>query len=386
MNNAKDFHIFLVDDDLFSLTYQEQHIFNLGYERVSSFSNGTDCLNNLIQKPDVVFLDHEMADLNGFEVLKKIKRHNPDIFVVMVSGQSCLSVAVESLKYGAFDYIIKGDHATQKMEEVLERITSLRAEIKKKQSIWKRMMLSVSFLLWAFSLGGCTQNLFQQSKADIQTQQAELDSIFRYNPDYQYHIQKDDKITFSVWGQEELSVGSVYGIYNSNEVYGKWLLVDAEGKISVPKVGSLLVVGKTIPQLKDTLQRIFARWVQNPIVDAKVLNKEITVLGEVRNPATLQVDKDQNTLLEVIARTGGLEFYANLKYIRVFRQEGANVRVANLNLAKMGDYKAQNIQLRPRDIVLVSAKKSKVFDKRISVIIPFATTLTAIAIFQGIFK
>lgn len=390
MNTEQNLSIFIVDDDIFSLAVYEQHLQNLGYKNITTFLNGTDCLNNITKNPDVIFLDHDMGDLNGFEVLKKIKRHNPDAFVVMVSGQENVSVAVDSMKYGAFDYIVKGEAEEDKITSVLIRIASLQLQMYQKQAKgWRKML---PFMLWFWgvilitNLSSCTQNIFQQSKAERKAQQAFLDSAFAYKPDYQYRIRKDDKVTFSVWGQEELSVGSVYGIYNSNEVYGKWLLVDAKGKISVPKVGEMKVEGMTIPQLKDTLRSTFKKWVVNPVIDAKILNKEITILGEVRNPAVLQVDKDHNSLLEMVAKTGGFEFYANLKYVKILRQEGANVRVANLNLTKAGDYLSKNIQLHPGDVVIVPSKGHKVFDKRISVIIPFATTLTAIAIFQSIFK
>jgi polysaccharide export outer membrane protein len=141
----------------------------------------------------------------------------------------------------------------------------------------------------------------------------------------------------------------------------------------------------TIPALKEMLKAQYAKWVVNPIVDVKVLNKEITVLGEVRDPQVIQVDKDRNSLLEMVTRSGGFDFYANLKYVKVLRQEGPNVRVANINLTKSGNYLKRNIQLYPGDIVIVPSKKNKEFDKRVSTIIPFTTTITAAAILLGAF-
>jgi polysaccharide biosynthesis/export protein len=234
-------------------------------------------------------------------------------------------------------------------------------------------------------LASCkTQNLFVEKKG-ANSKHAVLDSAFCYNPSYEHIIGKDDKVSISVWGQDELSVGSVYGIYNSNEVYGKWLLVDQRGNIELPKVGSFKAEGYTVPLLKDSLRNIYKKWIVNPVVDVKILNKEITVLGEVRNPTVIPVDKDRNTLLEMISKTGGFEFYANLKYIKVLRQEGEHVRVANIDLTKSGDYLTQNIQLHPGDVVIVPSKRYKTFDKRISTIIPFTSTVTAAAILMSAF-
>jgi polysaccharide biosynthesis/export protein len=222
-----------------------------------------------------------------------------------------------------------------------------------------------------------TQNLLEQKRAD---QNSALDSTFLYDSTYEYSIRKDDKVSISVWGQDELSVGSVYGIYNSNEVYGKWLLVDQRGNIELPKYGTFKVLGYKISALKDSLKNIYKNSIVNPIVDVKVLNKQITVLGEVRNPTVVQVDKDRNTLLELISVTGGFDFYANLKYIKILRQKGEDVHIANIDLTHSGNYLSKNIQLHPGDIIIVPSKKYKNFDKRIATIIPFTSTATAAAI------
>lgn len=245
-------------------------------------------------------------------------------------------------------------------------------------------VITFFILIGFFTLSSCkTTNLFIDNKAGNDV--ADLDSIFLNDSHYQYHIRKDDKITISVWGQDELSVGSTYGIYNSNEVYGKWLMVDANGNVEIPKIGTFHVEKMTIISLKDSLKTLFSEWIKNPVIDIKVLNREITVLGEVRDPQIINVDKEQNTLLEMITRCKGLEFYANAKNIKVLRQMGQHVYVANIDLTKKGNYLMKNINLYPGDVVIVPSKKYKEFDKRISTIIPFTTTLTAGAIFMGAF-
>ncbi|MRX41672.1 hypothetical protein GJU43_20505 [Flavobacterium sp. LC2016-23] len=207
---------------------------------------------------------------------------------------------------------------------------------------------------------------------------------FLYDPGYQYKIRKDDKISISVWGEDNLSVGSVYGIYNSNEVYGKWLMVDTYGAIEIPKIGTITVLDKTVPEVKEIIKNGLKKWLLNPIVDVKILNKEIIVLGEVRNPNTVAIDKDHVSLLEMISKTGGFEFYANLKAIKILRQEGENVKVTNLDLTAGNDILNTNIQLHPGDIVIVPSKKNKEFDKRVATIIPLTTTVSAAAIIMGI--
>lgn len=241
------------------------------------------------------------------------------------------------------------------------------------------------FIFVVLALTSCkTVNLFMEPKSERNADIISLDSTFFYNPDYQYKIRKDDKISISVWGQNDLGVGSVYGHYNSNEVYGKWLMVDANGNIEAPKLGTFYVMNMTVIELKDSLKTLFQQWLVNPIIDVKVLNKEITVLGEVREPRVIPVDKDQNSLLEIISHCEGFADYANLKYVKVLRPEGPHTIVANIDLSQSGDYSYKNIQLHPGDVVIVPSKKNKEFDKRVSIIIPFATAITAAAILIGL--
>ncbi|WP_395056820.1 polysaccharide biosynthesis/export family protein [Flavobacterium sp.] len=241
-------------------------------------------------------------------------------------------------------------------------------------------MKNIIALLSIIVLISCkTQNLLVSKK------ETNDKKYFQYDANYQYKIRKDDKISISVWGEDNLSVGSVYGIYDSNEVYGKWLLVDTNGNIEIPKIGTKNVLNKTIPELKQEIKQELKLWLVNPVVDVKVLNKEITILGEVRNPNTIQVDKDYNNLLEMISKTGGFDFYANLKAIKILRQEGENVKVTNLDLTNSVDILNTNIQLHPGDIVIVPSKKNKEFDKRIATIIPLTTTISAAAIIMGLF-
>lgn len=131
MIQDKKIKIFIVDDELFCLHMYKQDIENLGYENITAFENGIDCVESLNKKPDVIFLDYKLGDMSGFEVLTKIKRFDPNIYVVMISGQDQIEPAVEALKHGAFDYIQKGDTTQARMKEVLDRIHEVKALIRK---------------------------------------------------------------------------------------------------------------------------------------------------------------------------------------------------------------------------------------------------------------
>jgi DNA-binding NtrC family response regulator len=125
--------IFVVDDDPFSLQIYNQLLINLGYMDVKTFDNGTACLEALTEQPAIIFLDHSMEIMNGIEVLKKIKRFNPDIYVIFISGQEDVETAVKSLKYGAFDYIVKGNNDRDRIEKVLLKVANVKELLKKRK-------------------------------------------------------------------------------------------------------------------------------------------------------------------------------------------------------------------------------------------------------------
>lgn len=132
--------IFVVDDDLFHLEIMQQILIDKGAENIQCFQSGVECLNQIHNNPDVVYLDHQMDEYTGFETLRKIKRYNPNIFVVMVSAQEEIQTAVETLKHGAFDYIKKDEKLEENVKSVLARIDEVKELLRqRKPSLLKSM-------------------------------------------------------------------------------------------------------------------------------------------------------------------------------------------------------------------------------------------------------
>ena len=113
---------FIVDDDPFWTAMLSQMLVDLGYSNVVSFENGQNCIDNLHLNPNLVFLDYEMDIINGIEVLKKIKEYYPGIGIVFCTAHEDLSVAVDAMENGSFDYLLKSN-ATKK--ELLRIISNM---------------------------------------------------------------------------------------------------------------------------------------------------------------------------------------------------------------------------------------------------------------------
>ena len=118
MTTKKSSLVFIVDDDEVYLDALEQNLKKSSDNEITfkRFPTGEKCLDAIGEKPDIVILDYYLNSknekaMNGMEVLKKIKSINPDIQVLILSGQDSLEVAVNCIKNGANDYIVKSETA-----------------------------------------------------------------------------------------------------------------------------------------------------------------------------------------------------------------------------------------------------------------------------------
>ncbi|MBF7092990.1 sigma-54-dependent Fis family transcriptional regulator [Flavobacterium sp. ALJ2] len=109
----KLFKIFLVEDDPFFGETLKYHLkLNPDFE-VFLFKTGKECLDNLFQSPNIICLDFGLPDITGDLLLKKIQQTNNQIPIIIISGQEEIEVAVDFLKSGAKDYIVKSNHTKE---------------------------------------------------------------------------------------------------------------------------------------------------------------------------------------------------------------------------------------------------------------------------------
>ncbi|MRR21386.1 sigma-54-dependent Fis family transcriptional regulator [bacterium] len=99
---------------------------------VQAFYNGRDFLNALHESPDIVTLDYSLPDMNGLELLKKIREENSDVQIILISEQEDIDTVVDLLKEGAYDYITKSKDIKERLHITVQNIRNgigLRKEI-----------------------------------------------------------------------------------------------------------------------------------------------------------------------------------------------------------------------------------------------------------------
>lgn len=127
-NTAGSNLVFIVEDNEW-YSKMLAHIVSMNPEfEVMLFKTGKACLDKLYLKPFAVSLDFRLPDMTGLEILQKIKAYNAHIEVLVVSEQDDIATVVDLLKYGAYDYMVKGN-------DIKNRIFNSLANIYKNQKL-----------------------------------------------------------------------------------------------------------------------------------------------------------------------------------------------------------------------------------------------------------
>ncbi len=107
--------IFLVEDDPFYGQLIKHHLsLNPDYD-VHLFESGKELIKSMYLQPDIVCIDFGLPDIKGDALLKEILKQNASLPVIVISGQEEISIAVNLLKAGARDYIIKDDNTKENL-------------------------------------------------------------------------------------------------------------------------------------------------------------------------------------------------------------------------------------------------------------------------------
>ncbi|MBC7654207.1 MAG: response regulator [Oligoflexus sp.] len=118
-----DKKIFLVDDDSFLTASLQQILNNIGYKNIEIYPSGKRCMKYIKNEPEIVFLDYQMDDMDGIEVLERIKSYSADIQVVFTTSMESVVLAIKSIKLGASDFLLKKDISEKEVESIINNIT-----------------------------------------------------------------------------------------------------------------------------------------------------------------------------------------------------------------------------------------------------------------------
>ena len=145
--NTGSFKIFIAEDDIRYSELLRYHLELNPENEVKTFDSGKKLIKALHEKPDVITLDYSLPDTNGNELLSFLRKESPNSQVVIVSGQEDITTAVQLLKDGAYDYLVKDDNTKEKIWQAIlhirenlqlkNQIDQLKIEVQKKYDFSK---------------------------------------------------------------------------------------------------------------------------------------------------------------------------------------------------------------------------------------------------------
>ena len=141
----------------------------------------------------------------------------------------------------------------------------------------------------------------------------------------------------------------------------KDVLVDSKGYITMPLIGKVKVAGLTQTQAAEKITRMYKKYLNTPSTYLEVMNKRILVLGEVRNPGVVEIDKEKMTLFEALAHAGDFTNSAIRNEVIIVSSDKHGMRMRTVDLTNFDKMNYASLMLRPNDIVYVKPNNWKQF-------------------------
>lgn len=175
----------------------------------------------------------------------------------------------------------------------------------------------------------------------------DADAVAPYNPPYY----SSTKMVASLDEKENLK-----GFYP----------VDPEGMIDFPQLGQIQVGGLSPAELEELIRVRLARQVEDVSVKIDIINYEVTLIGEVRNPGRLRVTNNKLTILEAIGAAGDLGLNAERKNVLVIRRTHGEPEYGFVDMTDVSLFSSPYYYLRQRDVIYVEPNDAKKLDSRFS--------------------
>lgn len=136
-------------------------------------------------------------------------------------------------------------------------------------------------------------------------------------------------------------------------------LVDPEGYIDFPVLGKIRVGGLTIRQIKEMMEDKLKDYIKDPVVEARIINYKVTILGEVNRPGSIIAPNQKISILDAIAAAGDIPITGRRDNILVIRETEGNREFARLNLDSKNVFSSPYYYLKQNDIVYVEPARVK---------------------------
>ena len=169
----------------------------------------------------------------------------------------------------------------------------------------------------------------------------------------------------------------MYGDQVSQYING--FQVDSTGYINLPILGKVNLVGLTLENARKKIQNESLEYLQEPVVQLKLLSFRINVSGEVKTPGIYYNYQGSINVLEAISMANGISDDANIKNVLVIRRNGDYSETYKLDLSKKDFFKSEGFYLNPYDMVYVNPGPNKKISLNLQTYQLLITTISTLA-------
>lgn len=161
-------------------------------------------------------------------------------------------------------------------------------------------------------------------------------------------------------------------------------LIDKDGEIDFPVIGKVKIAGLSPEEVRVLLRDRLSDYLKNPIINIRLKNFSVTILGEVNNPGTYPVQGERITLLEAIGFAGDLKIKARRDNVMVIRDFDGTKVYTKVDLTDKEVLNSPVYYLTQNDVVYVepnnSAIKTSSLDNRTGTYVSIASLLITSAV------
>lgn len=131
--------------------------------------------------------------------------------------------------------------------------------------------------------------------------------------------------------------------------------VEEDGMVALPVIGRVTVSGLTRYQAARKIEELYKeKLLKDPIIDLKIINLKVTVLGEIRTQGNYLLLKDKTNLVDMIGEAGGLTEKANEKNIQIIRGDKSHPQIIVADLNDIRTLANPELNLQNNDIIYIT--------------------------------
>ena len=186
-----------------------------------------------------------------------------------------------------------------------------------------------------------------------------------------YRLKPKDELYIQITSLDEVS-SNVFNssgnqqMSNSGSIqpYGASLVsytINADGILTLPIIGNIIVKDKTLAQVRDMIKDSLANILNQPSVSVKLVNRYISVLGEVRNPGHFSYSQENLSVFDALGLAGDLTKYSDRKEITLARNENGINMLVNIDLTRPDILESKYYYIRPNDMLYVKPLKKRIW-------------------------